>query len=125
VLPQVIDEIVNCRDTIAQEYLMEVIIQVFPDEFHLRTLDIFLGGCAKLQTSVDVKQLVIGLIERFSQYAERTREETRLNRPEGEPEDDTETGIPKDIDLFQIFWAQIVDLVRVNELRYVDKVESS
>ena len=26
----------SCKDTIAQQYLMECIIQVFPDEFHLR-----------------------------------------------------------------------------------------
>jgi vacuolar protein sorting-associated protein 35 len=29
----------SCKDTIAQSYLMVCIIQVFPDDFHLNTLD--------------------------------------------------------------------------------------
>merc|ERR1711976_203345 len=35
VLPGVLEQVVSCRDAIAQEYLMECIIQVFPDEMHL------------------------------------------------------------------------------------------
>ncbi len=33
---------VNCRDQIAQQYLMEILIQIFPDHFHLQTLEPFL-----------------------------------------------------------------------------------
>ena len=53
----------NCNDVIAQEYLMEVIIQVFPDDFHLRSLDPFLSATAKLQKNVNVKQIVISLVK--------------------------------------------------------------
>ena len=42
VLPGVLEQVVSCRDAIAQEYLMECIIQVFPDEMHLATLNNFL-----------------------------------------------------------------------------------
>lgn len=63
VLPSILEEIVSCKDVIAQDYLMEVIIQVFPDEFHLRTLDPFLSATAQLQTQVNVKQIVISLID--------------------------------------------------------------
>ena len=44
VLPGVLEQVVSCRDAIAQEYLMECIIQVFPDEMHLATLNNFLSG---------------------------------------------------------------------------------
>lgn len=44
-----ISQIVNCRDEIAQYYLMDCIIQVFPDEYHLQTLDVLLGACPQLQ----------------------------------------------------------------------------
>ena len=44
VLPGVLEQVVSCRDAIAQEYLMECIIQVFPDEMHLSTLNSFLSG---------------------------------------------------------------------------------
>ena len=42
VLPSVLEQVVKCRDAIAQEYLMECIIQVFPDEFHLQSLNQYL-----------------------------------------------------------------------------------
>ena len=39
VLPKILEEVLSCKDTIAQSYLMVCIIQVFPDDFHLNTLD--------------------------------------------------------------------------------------
>ena len=45
VLPNILEQIVKCRDAIAQEYLMECVIQVFPDEFHLICLNPYLQVC--------------------------------------------------------------------------------
>jgi hypothetical protein len=42
-------QIVNCKDELAQYYLMDCIIQVFPDEYHLQTLETLLGACPQLQ----------------------------------------------------------------------------
>ncbi|PHT40497.1 hypothetical protein CQW23_19351 [Capsicum baccatum] len=39
------DLVINCKDDIAQGYLMDYIIQVFPDEYHLQTLETLLGTC--------------------------------------------------------------------------------
>lgn len=47
VLPSVLEQVIKCRDAIAQEYLMECIIQVFPDEFHLQSLNPLLQVCPK------------------------------------------------------------------------------
>jgi len=58
VLPGILEQVVSCRDAIAQEYLMECIIQVFPDEFHLACLASFLEACAELQPSVNVKNII-------------------------------------------------------------------
>ena len=55
VLPRILEQVINCRDVIAQEYLMDCIIQVFPVEFHLYTLETYLASCAQLQDSVNVK----------------------------------------------------------------------
>ena len=41
------------------------IIQVFPDEFHLQTLAAFLRACAELHASVNVKNIIISLIDRY------------------------------------------------------------
>lgn len=42
-------QVVNCKDEIAQGYLMDCIIQVFPDEYHLQTLETLLGACPQFQ----------------------------------------------------------------------------
>jgi vacuolar protein sorting-associated protein 35 len=69
VLPRVLEQIVNCRDEIAQYYLIDCIIQVFPDEYHLQTLDVLLGACPQLQASVDIMTVLSRLMERLSNYA--------------------------------------------------------
>lgn len=66
VLPSVLEQIVSSRDPIGQEYLMECLIQVFPDEFHLATLKPFFSSCALLIGRVNVKNIVTALIEKLS-----------------------------------------------------------
>lgn len=51
----------NCKDELAQFYLMDCIIQVFPDEYHLQTLDVLLGACPQLQVSELAPFLVLFL----------------------------------------------------------------
>jgi vacuolar protein sorting-associated protein 35 len=110
ILPSILEEVVSCRDVIAQEYLMEVIIQVFHDDFHLHTLNEFLSATAQLNKGVDVKQIVISLIDRFANYAARARDEMAS---EGENEEGKEiSGIPEDVHLFEVFWEQITELIK-------------
>ncbi|EFX02169.1 vacuolar sorting protein 35 [Grosmannia clavigera kw1407] len=71
ILAPLLEQVVQCRDVLAQEYLLEVITQVFPDEFHLHTLDQFLAAVSKLNPHVNVKAIVVGLMNRLSDYAER------------------------------------------------------
>ena len=65
VLPRVLEEVANCKDHIAQQYLMDCVIQVFPDEFHLKTLEPFLAACSKLDDKVEVKSILITLMDRI------------------------------------------------------------
>jgi vacuolar protein sorting-associated protein 35 len=51
--------------------MCQVVIQVFPDEFHLHTLDQFLSATARLHPQVNVKDIVTGLMNRLSAYAAR------------------------------------------------------
>ncbi|KAJ7534143.1 hypothetical protein O6H91_13G081600 [Diphasiastrum complanatum] len=69
VLPRILEQVVNCKDEIAQYYLMDCIIQVFPDDYHLQTLETLLGACPQLQPTVDVKTVMSLLMERLSNYA--------------------------------------------------------
>lgn len=74
ILPSILEQVVNCKDVIAQEYLMEVVIQVFTDDFHLHTLGPFLSTCANLHPRVNIKNIVIALIDRLASFAAREAE---------------------------------------------------
>jgi vacuolar protein sorting-associated protein 35 len=52
-----------------------VITKVFPDEYHLHTLDQILSAIARLNPHVDMKKIVIGLMDRLSSFALRQSEE--------------------------------------------------
>ena len=87
ILAPLLEQVVQCRDVLAQEYLLEVITQVFPDEYHLHTLDQFLGAVSRLNPHVNVKAIVIGLMDRLSDYAEReSQNETEEDRGKVEEE---------------------------------------
>jgi len=99
-MPGLLEQVVSCRDAIAQEYLMECIIQVFPDEFHLITLHSFLRACAELQPGVNVKNIIIALIDRLAIYTQRTKDEGG--------------SIPTDLQLFDIFSDQVAQIIMVS-----------
>jgi len=65
VLPQILEQVVNCKDAIAQQYLMECVTQVFPTEFHIPTLMLWLQHTKWLSPGCEVKQLLIGMLERL------------------------------------------------------------
>jgi len=48
---------------------MECIIQAFPDEFHLKTLDSLLEATTKLNQEVEIKTIFISLMDWLSWYA--------------------------------------------------------
>ncbi|KAJ5918891.1 hypothetical protein N7454_010035 [Penicillium verhagenii] len=83
ILSALLLQVVNCRDVLAQEYLLEVITKVFPDEFHIHTLDLLLTAISQLHQAVDLKKIVIGLMDRLSTYAAKDGDE---ESPENEPE---------------------------------------
>ena len=87
ILQPLLEQVVQCRDVLAQEYLLEVITQVFPDEFHLHTLDQFLSATARLNPHVNVKAIVIGLMDRLSAYAARESESEEPRDKEQEEQD--------------------------------------
>ena len=71
--------------------------QVFPDEFHLQTLNPFLQACADLQESVNVTSIIIALIDRLAMFAHRS----------------DSGGIPPNIKLFDIFSQEVSIVIHV------------
>eukprot|EP01012_Entosiphon_sulcatum_P012165 TRINITY_DN17599_c0_g1_i2.p1 TRINITY_DN17599_c0_g1~~TRINITY_DN17599_c0_g1_i2.p1 ORF type:complete len:727 (+),score=193.00 TRINITY_DN17599_c0_g1_i2:28-2181(+) len=69
VLTNILEIIIQSKDQIAQQYLMESIIQVFPDEFHLATLPMLLDSCMLLHHSVDLRNIFTSLMDRLAGFA--------------------------------------------------------
>merc|ERR1711860_161969 len=69
---------------------------VLPDEMHLTTLNNFLAACGQLNPMVNVKNIIISLIDRLALFATR--------------EDET-GGIPQDIQLFDVFSQEIANII--------------
>lgn len=68
VMPFLIKQIVECREPMAQDYLLEVMIQVFPTEYHLETLDKLFETLLRVEKDVKVMGIVSLLISRVQQY---------------------------------------------------------
>ncbi|XP_075985557.1 vacuolar protein sorting 35 isoform X2 [Anticarsia gemmatalis] len=105
VLPGILEQVVSCRDAIAQEYLMECIIQVFPDEFHLANLQPFLKSCAELQPGVNIKNIIIALIERLATYSQRNEGNINLSVVQ-------EDGQEQEVQLFEVFSDQVAAITQ-------------
>ena len=70
--------------------------KVFPDEFHLATLKTLLATCGELQEKVNVKNIIISLINRLAVFASRD-----------------DANVPGDIPLFDIFSEEVSRVVQV------------
>ncbi|KAL7513538.1 hypothetical protein ACHAXN_012011 [Cyclotella atomus] len=68
ILPKILEEVATCRDALAQAYLLDCIIQVFPDEFHIETLEVFLGVLPRLKDKVNVRTILNNMMERLLHY---------------------------------------------------------
>lgn len=68
ILPRILAQILKCDDTLAQAYLMDCVVQVFPDEFHMETLELLLDVLPKLKEKVNVKNIVQNVMDRLAHY---------------------------------------------------------
>eukprot|EP00595_Chromulina_sp_UTEXLB2642_P002619 CAMPEP_0196761808 /NCGR_PEP_ID=MMETSP1095-20130614/1108_1 /TAXON_ID=96789 ORGANISM="Chromulina nebulosa, Strain UTEXLB2642" /NCGR_SAMPLE_ID=MMETSP1095 /ASSEMBLY_ACC=CAM_ASM_000446 /LENGTH=807 /DNA_ID=CAMNT_0042111787 /DNA_START=37 /DNA_END=2460 /DNA_ORIENTATION=+ len=99
VLPKILEEVVSSKDVIAQNYLMDCLIQVFPDEFHIATLDKFLTTCTELKEKVNVRNILESLMDRLSGYTARATA------------GGSQSAIPSDINAFKLFNDCVTSLI--------------
>ncbi|AAS52578.1 AEL107Wp [Eremothecium gossypii ATCC 10895] len=117
ILPQLLDQIVQCRDVVSQEYLLDVICQVFPDEFHLATLPTLLETTLKFNPDVSINKVVSNLVERFNGYVERqsgdidsVQNTFRKLCIQGQPTSASGDTISSSGGLFFVFWRYLEKL---------------
>lgn len=125
VLPQILEQIIQCRDLVSQEYLIDVICQVFPDEFHLGTLNELLSATLKLSPEASINKVVLSLIARLNGYWDRQGGDTgieeslknlRLTTEGVKISEDTNVlgtsnGLGEKFDLFFFFWKYLTKLI--------------
>lgn len=85
-LPAILQQIMACKDTLAQQYLLDCVVQVFSDECHLQTLDLLLAETANVQKGVALKPVLVNLLNRLTIFLQ------------ADPE-----ALPQDISVFDLF----------------------
>ena len=79
VLERIINILLESKDQLSQQYLMECVIHAFPDDFNIQCMGKILDTCTKLQPNVDVKSLFIALMEKLAKFVgESGREEMEV-----------------------------------------------
>lgn len=107
ILPVVLEQAVQCRDVVSQEYLLDAICQVFPDEFHLATLDMLLDTTLHLNPEVSINKIVLTLIDRLNGYIDRKEQEHEDGQQDG---DEGKVNPIADLNLFNVFWNYLTTL---------------
>ena len=87
---------------------------MFPDEYHLATLSKLLQACGPVHEKVNVKAIVISLVERLVNFFQSNR----ANGAGGDAGEGVSgvPGVPSDINLYQVFAESIRSLFKVGWL---------
>ena len=91
VFPIITQQIVACRDVLAQTYLIDVLIQIFHEEFHFATLDGFLAVMLQVHPNLNKSELVNGLVARFVKYQQDKAEKKQREEEEAQEAQENET----------------------------------
>ncbi|OII72066.1 uncharacterized protein cubi_01399 [Cryptosporidium ubiquitum] len=94
ILPKLLNIVLSCEDVLAQQYLLDCIIQVFSDENHLKTLELLLSACMKTLPGVDLKPILTNLMNRLSNFLSQSNDKSLIN----------------DVDIFELFRKNLAEL---------------
>ncbi|KAI5964666.1 vps35 [Candida pseudojiufengensis] len=112
VFPIITEQIIQCKDHLAQTYLIDVIIQIFPDEFHFATLEDLLNQVfLNLHPLLNKSELVNTLIEKFITYNKFNNDMENLSI-NGNTSPQKRLDVNK---LFEIFWKFYLNLIKNEE----------
>lgn len=94
ILPKLLNVVLSCEDVLAQQYLLDCIIQVFSDENHLKTLELLLSACMKTLPGVDLKPILTNLMNRLSNFLGQNNDKSLIS----------------DVDIFELFRKNLAEL---------------
>jgi vacuolar protein sorting-associated protein 35 len=68
ILPKIISILLESKDQLSQQYLMECVIHAFPDEYNIHCMQTILDTMTQVINTVDVKALLISLMDKIARY---------------------------------------------------------
>jgi vacuolar protein sorting-associated protein 35 len=82
VLPRILEQVVSCKDPMAQQYLLDCTVQVFPDDFHLESLSVLLNTCSQTQRKVDLRPVLVNLMNRLRNFLQSSSTPSKVDSSE-------------------------------------------
>ena len=116
-LPKLIEIIFAYNDPLSQEFLLENIINIFPEDYNIKCMESILVTMSKLVEGVNIKKLFIVLLDKLSSYIENMQKE---GQEEGEQE---EKRLATIYEIYQIL-NRYYDIIMFNEYRNTNKIVS-
>lgn len=68
VLPKLVSMVLESKDTLSQQYLIECIIHAFSESYNIACMSTIMDTITKLVSSVDIKGLFINLMEKLAKF---------------------------------------------------------
>ena len=68
VLPKLLNILLNSKDKLCQEYLMECILHAFPDSYNVKCIENLLEAISNLEQGVDIGSIFVSLMEKLGNY---------------------------------------------------------
>ena len=68
ILPKLLKVIIDSKDALSQQYLMECIIHSFPNSYNIKCIEQILDTMTQLEEGVDIGVLFINLMDKIGQY---------------------------------------------------------
>lgn len=78
VLPKIITILLDSKDQLSQQYLMECVIHAFPDDYNIQCMSTILDTCTRLVPTVDIKSLFIALMEKLAKFVGNSKDQEEV-----------------------------------------------
>ena len=77
ILPKIINILLETKDKLSQQYLMECIIHAFPDDYNIKCMEKILEVIKQLVPEVDVYSLFITLMEKLAKFVSNSNDDPK------------------------------------------------
>ena len=77
ILPKIINILLETKDKLSQQYLMECIIHAFPDEYNIKCMEKILEAIKQLVPEIDVYSLFITLMEKLAKFVSNSNDDPK------------------------------------------------